>query len=231
VTRPFFDLFPGPWYNEKGGERMLFFAPFVWMIAVPALFVLIVLIRMLFWLRSLGRRENRDVAPTASLSLKASSWRTKTRGIIRLLPAIRLKNNPKNGIIGCKRSGMSDIYGCFFADAWYSFVIGGELHGDLRNCGRQLGRRGQGPHGGLPGRPVEVVVRYQGGNNAGHTVINEYGKFALTLLPSGIFHRDTVNLLGVARSSTSSIWGAKSPGCASAASPSRRKTCASRSGR
>ncbi len=42
---------------------MLFFAPFVWMIAVPALFVLIVLIRMLFWLRSLGRRENRDVAP------------------------------------------------------------------------------------------------------------------------------------------------------------------------
>ena len=42
----------------------------------------------------------------------------------------------------------------------------------------------------------EVVVRYQGGNNAGHTVINEYGKFALNLLPSGIFHRETVNLLG-----------------------------------
>ncbi len=43
----------------------------------------------------------------------------------------------------------------------------------------------------------EVVVRYQGGNNAGHTVINEYGKSALNLLPSGIFHRETVNLLGV----------------------------------
>ena len=42
----------------------------------------------------------------------------------------------------------------------------------------------------------EVVVRYQGGNNAGHTVINEYGKFALNLLPSGIFHREAVNLLG-----------------------------------
>jgi len=42
----------------------------------------------------------------------------------------------------------------------------------------------------------EVVVRYQGGNNAGHTVINEYGKFALNLMPSGIFHRDTINLLG-----------------------------------
>ncbi|MCQ2437308.1 MAG: adenylosuccinate synthase [Clostridia bacterium] len=42
----------------------------------------------------------------------------------------------------------------------------------------------------------DVVVRYQGGNNAGHTVINSYGKFALNLLPSGIFHRDAVNLLG-----------------------------------
>ena len=42
----------------------------------------------------------------------------------------------------------------------------------------------------------DVVVRYQGGNNAGHTVINEYGKFALNLLPSGIFHKDAVNLLG-----------------------------------
>ncbi len=42
----------------------------------------------------------------------------------------------------------------------------------------------------------DVIVRYQGGNNAGHTVINEYGKFALNLLPSGIFHRDALNLLG-----------------------------------
>lgn len=43
----------------------------------------------------------------------------------------------------------------------------------------------------------DVVVRYQGGNNAGHTVINEYGKSALNLLPSGIFRKETVNLLGV----------------------------------
>ena len=42
----------------------------------------------------------------------------------------------------------------------------------------------------------EVVVRYQGGNNAGHTVINEYGKNALNLLPSGIFRPETINLLG-----------------------------------
>jgi adenylosuccinate synthase len=42
----------------------------------------------------------------------------------------------------------------------------------------------------------DVVVRYQGGNNAGHTVVNQYGKFALNLLPSGIFNPGTVNLLG-----------------------------------
>lgn len=42
----------------------------------------------------------------------------------------------------------------------------------------------------------DVVVRYQGGGNAGHTVINEFGKFALHLLPSGIFRKETVNILG-----------------------------------
>ena len=42
----------------------------------------------------------------------------------------------------------------------------------------------------------DIVVRYQGGGNAGHTVINEYGKFALHLLPSGIFRRGVVNILG-----------------------------------
>lgn len=42
----------------------------------------------------------------------------------------------------------------------------------------------------------DVVVRFQGGGNAGHTVINEKGKFALHLLPSGIFRPETVNILG-----------------------------------
>ncbi len=42
----------------------------------------------------------------------------------------------------------------------------------------------------------DIVVRYQGGGNAGHTVINEYGKFALHLLPSGIFRRGVINILG-----------------------------------
>ena len=43
---------------------------------------------------------------------------------------------------------------------------------------------------------IDIVVRYQGGGNAGHTVINEYGKFALHLLPSGIFRKNVINILG-----------------------------------
>lgn len=42
----------------------------------------------------------------------------------------------------------------------------------------------------------DIVVRFQGGNNAGHTVINDFGKFALHLIPSGIFYANVVNLLG-----------------------------------
>jgi len=43
---------------------------------------------------------------------------------------------------------------------------------------------------------TDYVVRYQGGNNAGHTVVNEFGEFKLHLIPSGIFYNDVVNVLG-----------------------------------
>lgn len=43
---------------------------------------------------------------------------------------------------------------------------------------------------------ADVVVRFQGGNNAGHTVINEYGMFVLHLLPSGVFYPHVTNILG-----------------------------------
>ncbi len=42
----------------------------------------------------------------------------------------------------------------------------------------------------------DIVVRFQGGGNAGHTVINDYGKFALHLLPSGVFRKGVMNILG-----------------------------------
>ena len=41
-----------------------------------------------------------------------------------------------------------------------------------------------------------IVVRFQGGSNAGHTIINEYGKFALHQLPSGVFRQNITNVIG-----------------------------------
>lgn len=54
----------------------------------------------------------------------------------------------------------------------------------------------------------DVVIRYQGGGNAGHTVVNEYGKFALHLLPSGIFRKGVMNVLGNGVAlDAESLWG------------------------
>ena len=69
----------------------------------------------------------------------------------------------------------------------------------MSNCaivGINWGDEGKGRMVDLLTRDYDVVVRYQGGGNAGHTVINEYGKFALHLLPSGIFRPGVVNILG-----------------------------------
>ena len=43
---------------------------------------------------------------------------------------------------------------------------------------------------------ADVVVRFQGGANAGHTIVNNYGKFALHTLPSGVFHQNVMNIIG-----------------------------------
>lgn len=69
----------------------------------------------------------------------------------------------------------------------------------MSNCaivGINWGDEGKGRMVDLISSDYDVVVRYQGGGNAGHTVINEYGKFALHLLPSGIFRRGVVSVIG-----------------------------------
>ena len=69
----------------------------------------------------------------------------------------------------------------------------------MKNCaivGINWGDEGKGRMVDLLTEDYDIVVRYQGGGNAGHTVINEYGKFALHLLPSGIFRRKVANVLG-----------------------------------
>ncbi len=62
--------------------------------------------------------------------------------------------------------------------------------------GINWGDEGKGRMVDLLSDRFDVVVRYQGGNNAGHTVINEKGKFILNLLPSGILRDNTVNVMG-----------------------------------
>jgi adenylosuccinate synthase len=62
--------------------------------------------------------------------------------------------------------------------------------------GANWGDEGKGKITDYLAREADFVVRYQGGNNAGHTIINEFGKFALHLLPSGVFYPRVINVLG-----------------------------------
>ncbi len=68
--------------------------------------------------------------------------------------------------------------------------------GNTAIVGINWGDEGKGRMVDLIARDYDVVVRYQGGGNAGHTVVNEKGKFALHLIPSGIFQEGTVNVIG-----------------------------------
>jgi len=63
-------------------------------------------------------------------------------------------------------------------------------------CGVNWGDEGKGRMVDYLAERAHVVVRFQGGNNAGHTVVNQYGHFALHLVPSGIFYENVVNVLG-----------------------------------
>lgn len=63
-------------------------------------------------------------------------------------------------------------------------------------AGINWGDEGKGRMVDLLSADYDIVVRYQGGNNAGHTVINHLGKFILNLLPSGILRPEVVNVMG-----------------------------------
>ena len=62
--------------------------------------------------------------------------------------------------------------------------------------GINWGDEGKGRMVDLLTENFDIVVRYQGGGNAGHTILNQYGEFLLHLLPSGVFCKDVVNVLG-----------------------------------
>ena len=62
--------------------------------------------------------------------------------------------------------------------------------------GANWGDEGKGKLTDVLAQKSDIVIRFQGGANAGHTIINQHGKFALHLLPSGIFHEGVVNMIG-----------------------------------
>lgn len=62
--------------------------------------------------------------------------------------------------------------------------------------GANWGDEGKGKITDMMAEQADFVVRFQGGSNAGHTIINQYGKFALHLLPSGVFYHHTTNIIG-----------------------------------
>ena len=62
--------------------------------------------------------------------------------------------------------------------------------------GANWGDEGKGKITDVLAQDADIVVRYQGGANAGHTIINHYGRFALHLLPSGVFSENITNVIG-----------------------------------
>ena len=62
--------------------------------------------------------------------------------------------------------------------------------------GLQWGDEGKGRIVDYLAQKADMVIRFQGGDNAGHTVVNEKGKFGLHILPSGIFNDNTMNIVG-----------------------------------
>ena len=62
--------------------------------------------------------------------------------------------------------------------------------------GANWGDEGKGKITDMLAETSDIIVRFQGGSNAGHTIINDYGKFALHLLPSGVFYQHTTSIIG-----------------------------------
>ncbi len=62
--------------------------------------------------------------------------------------------------------------------------------------GANWGDEGKGKITDMLGETSDIIVRFQGGSNAGHTIVNDYGKFALHILPSGVFYNHTTSVIG-----------------------------------
>ena len=62
--------------------------------------------------------------------------------------------------------------------------------------GANWGDEGKGKITDMLAQDSDIIIRFQGGANAGHTIVNNYGKFALHTLPSGVFYSHTTSIIG-----------------------------------
>ena len=62
--------------------------------------------------------------------------------------------------------------------------------------GANWGDEGKGKITDMLAEDSDIIIRFQGGSNAGHTIVNDYGKFALHILPSGVFYSHTTSIIG-----------------------------------
>ena len=67
---------------------------------------------------------------------------------------------------------------------------------DKAVVGANWGDEGKGKITDMLAEKADIIIRFQGGANAGHTIINDYGKFALHTLPSGVFYGHTTSIIG-----------------------------------
>ena len=110
-----------------------------------------------------------------------------------------------------KRETKRDFYVPFFcAGAWDGSIlrfarqagpIPARLKKEKRNMvkavvGANWGDEGKGKITDMLAKEADIIIRFQGGANAGHTIVNEYGKFALHTLPSGVFYNHTTSIIG-----------------------------------
>ena len=74
----------------------------------------------------------------------------------------------------------------------------GRMRGNMVKAvvGANWGDEGKGKITDMLAKEADIVIRYQGGANAGHTIVNDYGKFALHTLPSGVFYSHVTNVIG-----------------------------------
>lgn len=87
---------------------------------------------------------------------------------------------------------------------WYIIITKSSVMQDFQGgmamvtavVGANWGDEGKGKITDMLGEESDIIVRFQGGSNAGHTIVNDYGKFALHILPSGVFYNHTTSIIG-----------------------------------